>query len=308
MPVAEEVHFLYPEGAWALERVQDDPAHLYFKAYGEQVPDEDWNEDGTKQGIYMMGPNGEYLEGLHAASGSADRLVRRLERALERWSELRDQAGYAAEPVPVGDALAPPEVTAAPLALRVSLRDLPRTTGDDTGRRITDRDRSGRPWMAFTEWAWNQNWLTLDDPRALVPVEGEAEREVPVPRGTVERIVRHALVDNVRGQNPAWPAEGIRYAELAMTVVAEEGELWTIAYRGAARLETQGQRFAPTLVGRATWHREDERFTAFQLVAVGERAGAARFNQRDRDPGPAPMGVVLDLFVPPAPSEADAAD
>ena len=35
MPVAEEVHFLFPEGKWALDRAKDDPRHQFFKRFGE---------------------------------------------------------------------------------------------------------------------------------------------------------------------------------------------------------------------------------------------------------------------------------
>ncbi|MDF1800469.1 MAG: hypothetical protein P1V81_14930 [Planctomycetota bacterium] len=296
MPVAEEVHFLYPESEWALSRLQDDPGHLLFKRFGESVPPEDWNEGGTKQGIYMMGPNGEYLEGLHAASGSADRMVRRLERALERWKQLAESEDYADLPVPPGEAVAPPEVEAAPLVLRVSLRDLPRDENAKAGRRFSAADQRGRHWMDFTKWAWNQNWLTLEDPAALVPGASTAERELPVPAEVVERISRHALIDNVRGQNPAWPGSALEQAELTMAVLSEADGLATIEYRGQVRLRTESQRYEPRLYGRAVWNRNEQRFESFQLVAIGERQGSARFNQRSKDQGPAPMGIVLDLF------------
>ena len=37
----------------------------------------------------------------------------------------------------------------------------------------------------------------------------------------------------------------------------------------------------------------DDRAGAEPGVVRGQRAGAARFNQRGSDPGPAPMGIVL---------------
>ena len=40
---------------------------------------------GTKQGIYLMGPHGEYLEGAHAVSGNAKDLARRMELARSMW-------------------------------------------------------------------------------------------------------------------------------------------------------------------------------------------------------------------------------
>jgi len=263
-----------------------------FKSYGEHVPEGDCNPPGTKQGIYMMGPNGEYLEGAHAASGSASRLLKRMKRALERWESLKAEEKYAGLPVPRGAAVAPPEVNEAPLALRVSLRDLPRGEGDNSGRRRTEKDLKGQPWMKFTEWAWNQNWLTLAEPEHLVP---EGKKEQPVPDETLLRIVRQALVDNVRGQNPAWKAEDVKEANLNMRAVRRKGSEVHIEYAGAARMDDGNKRFAPELRGRAVWNRKTRTFESFRLVAIGERAGAASFNQRAKDKEPAPMGIALEL-------------
>ncbi len=290
--MADEIHFIYPEGEWALNRIKDDPGHLFFKGFGAQMPKGDWNDPGTKQGIYMIGPGGEYLEGAHAVSGSASRLLERMEAALVRWKAIKKDKGYAAKPIPRAASVAPPEVDAAPMALRISLRDLPRGDGDTSGRRRTKDDLSGKSWMSFTEWAWNQNWLLIEDPSALVP-KGKAAQ--PVPEAVAQRIVREALVDNVRGQNPQWKAEEVELATLTMRATRTTARAIEIEYTGKARMKSGEKRYAPKLAGRATWDRKAKAFTGFQLVAVGERAGAARFNQRGKDQGASPMGVLLEL-------------
>jgi len=226
-------------------------------------------------------------------------MVQRLEHALERWAVLAKEKGYANQEVPAGTAVAPPEIESAPLALRVSLRDLPGATHYDTGRRFTDEDRRARRWSSFTDWAWNQNWVTLKDPTELVPRGATASaRQAPQPVAAevVDPIYRNVLIDNVRGQNPPWPKEAVEEASLTMGVLAEEGDCLTIEYRGQALLKTATQRYEPGLYGRAVWNRKESRFESFQLVAVGEREGTAQFNQRKHDKGPAPLGIVLDLF------------
>ena len=295
--MAEEVYHIYPESEWALGRLQEDPAHLLFKRFGESLPPSNWNEGGTKQGIYMMGPDGEYLEGLGAASGSADKMVRRLERALERWKKLAADKDYGNLPVPAGSAVAPPEVEQAALAFRVSLRDMPRKEGSAEGRRFTERDMRRRPWMAFTEWAWNQNWLTLEDATGLVPSPDVIAAQAVDPK-LVDRMYRQVLVDNVRGQTPTWDPADVKTATLTMSLVSDQDGLQTIAYQGQAHMQSETQRYEATLYGQAVWNPGEERFESFCLVAMGEREGAGTFNQRSGDPGPAPMGVVLDLFAP----------
>ena len=263
------------------------------------MPKGDWNDPGTKQGIYMIGPGGEYLEGAHAASGSASRLLERMEAALKRWKALKKDKGYAAKPIPRAASVAPPDVEAAPIALRISLRDLPRGDGDTSGRRRTEADLRGKSWMSVTEWAWNQNWLLLDDPSALVP---DGKKAQPVPRALTERIVREALVDNVRGQNPAWKPDEVEGATLTMRATKTTPKAIEIEYAGEASMRAGEKRYAPKLAGRATWNRRSKSFESFQLVAVGERAGAARFNQRGEDRGASPMGVLLELH-PQAPQK-----
>ena len=295
--MAEEVYHIYPESEWALGRLKEDPAHLLFKRFGESLPPSNWNEGGTKQGIYMMGPDGEYLEGLGAASGSADKIVRRLERALERWKKVAAEKGYGNLPVPAGSAVAPPEIEAAAMAFRVSLRDMPREEGSAEGRRFTERDMRRRPWMAFTEWAWNQNWLTLEDAKALVPSPNAGADQIVDPK-IVDHVYRQVLVDNVRGQTPTWDRADVKTATLTMSLVSDLNGLQTVAYQGQAHMQSETQRYEATLYGQGIWNSGLARFESFTLVAMGEREGAGTFNQRGGDPGPAPMGIVLDLFAP----------
>ena len=295
------MHFIYPEGDWALNRIKDEPGHLLFKGYGAQMPKGDWNESGTKQGIYMMGPNGEYLEGAHAASGSSSRLAERLGRALERWEALKKDKKYAGEKIPAVAEVAPPNMADVPMVLRVSIRDLPRGKGDESGRRRTKRDLQGRGWMAFTEWAWNQNWFAVSDPAALVP-KGKGEEAVP--EQAAQALIRRTLIDNVRGQNPPWKAEDVKESSLSMRVSKKSKKLWEIEYTGSARLDAGGKGYSPAIYGRAEWDPKAKAFQSFRLVAIGERRGAARFNQRAKDKAPAPMGVLLELHMRQPEAEA----
>ena len=72
---------IYPEGDRALQRAAKNPQHIFFKRFGEAMPKKDWNDPGTKQGVYMIGPDAEYLEGGGAISGDPGRVRRRLKLA-----------------------------------------------------------------------------------------------------------------------------------------------------------------------------------------------------------------------------------
>lgn len=289
--MAEEVHGIFPEGADNLARIAKDPAHLFFKKYGESMPAGAWNDPGTKQGIYMMGPEAEYLEGGGAISGGIDDVRRRLRTALDRWAELRKKKKYANEPVPETDNVAVPDVAGKPLVLRAFSRDLPRGPGDRSGRRFTKADFRGI-WPDYVKWAWNINWIGFDDPSVLVPSGTSEEMVRPE---VVRRLCRQVLVDNVRGESGRWADSSVKLAELAMRSIESDTTRFVIEYRGRAKLESWHQKYEPRLYGRGVWNFEAKRFDELEIVAIGQRTGAGPLNRRKQDRGPAPMGVALIL-------------
>ena len=289
--VADEVYMLYPEDAGNLARVKDDPAHLLFKRFGESMPPGDWHHPGTKQGIYMMGPDGEYLEGAFAASGDPGSLRQRLERALERWTTLRKAKKYANRPVPdATQAPMPPQFAAAPMVLHVSLRDL-----QDGNQATTPRWRANgfddRSWPEFKRWAWNQNWFAVADPKAFVTT---SDKPVPVAATAFRSLCREVLVDNVRGQAPEWLDAELVMTTLTMRRLAS-GKTPVIEYQGEARMAAGERGLEVKLYGQAEWDAKRNQFVRFDLLALGMRRGAAGANQRADQLGPSPIGIALRL-------------
>ena len=281
--VADEAYYLYPENPEHLERARGRPEHEFFRKYGEAMPPGAWNK-GTKQGIYMIGPNSEYLEGRFAASGEPDDIRARLNRALQRWNALKQEKGYANKAVPA-KAWAPPAGIEGELVFRVNLRDLPRGPGDKSGARRHEIPATGM-WMDFTKWAWNENWIGVPRAAAFVP-SGDGPQEVDLQ--VVQRIAREVLVDNVRGQTPAWRPEEVKRTSLVMRRLGGG----KIEYTGSFLMEAGARGFEAKLYGRGMW--TGSKFTSLDIVVMGTRRGAGSFNQRERDPGPAPMGITLSL-------------
>lgn len=284
--VADEAYSLYPEHPQHLQSAKSRPEHVFFAKYGEQVPASDWNAKGTKQGIYMIGPNSEYLEGKFAASDEPEDIKRRLRRALQRWDELRHQKGYANQPIPPRPWSPPPGVEGE-LVLRVNLRDLPRGNGDRSGARRHELPESGT-WMDFIRWAWNENWVAIAEARSLVPSTSGPETIRP---DVLRKIAQEVLVDNVRGQAPEWRPDEVREASATMRWL--DPAKGTIEYQGRFRMESGPRGYDARMYGRGTWRHG--KFESLDWVVLGTRTGAATFNQRERDPGPAPMGITLSL-------------
>jgi hypothetical protein len=290
VPVADEAYLLYPEHPEHLRRVADDPAHQLFRRFGEAMPSGAWNHRGTKQGIYMLGPDGEYLEGLAAASGDPADIAVRLRRALQRWDELRQKKRYRNAPVPANGQQLPCDLDPARMTLRVSLRDLA------GGEAVTPRWQKGafddRNWATWIAWAWNQNWFQPEDPRAFVTAEATP---VDVAPAAFRRLCREVLVDNVRGQAPHWEDRQVEHAVLRMRRLAA-GKTWRIEYSGEARMNAGAPRLAVRLYGQGEWDPAQNRFVRFDLLALGTREGAHGANQREQQRGPSPIGIALRLF------------
>lgn len=292
MPVAAEAYQLYPEDPSHLARVANDPAHRFFRRYGESMPPEDWHAQGTKQGIYLIGPDGEYLEGRRAAS-SASEMLPRFERAVERWQQLRKRLRYANKPVPPRGQPTPPDCDDAKMLLRVSLRDLP---GDAPGDVVRWRPGAfdDANWATFGQWAWNQDWFAIDDPRRLVPSGSE---EQAADAEFARRLCAEVFVDRVRGQAASWTPAQVRSASLRMRRVRSVGALHTIEYHGEADLADGERGVRVRCFGRGEFDSASARFRSFELVGLGLRRGAHPANQRAQMIGPSPIGFSLRLHV-----------
>lgn len=244
--------------------------------------------EGLGQGQYAVAPSGVLL----ASCATADprEVARMLTEALEKWHQLPREHRLLAEPPDARAAdrwrrwekLYPQEG----LVLRVVTRDLPR--------------RGQEPPPHFRD-AWNQDfaWFRKAEARSFLPPDPKPGAVHAVPRPLVERLVRFHLLDNVRALNYACFAKGaVERARLTATVVPDDGEVVSVVFEGETRAATtapQEQGYAAKLLGRARYSLKEQKFTAFELVAVGDRWGAGNCNLRHDDLGPAPMGVVLKL-------------
>lgn len=180
-----------------------------------------------------------------------------------------------------------------PFILEVYLRDLPRGDNDRSGARFEEIAKPNESWFEFSRWAWNRNWIGFDDPKVFVTA---SESDVEVAPPIVHKIATEILVDNVRGQAPPWRKEHLRKASVVMRLMGVKGPLWTIEYHGSATMDSGAQGYSCEIFGQSVWNQAKSEFESFDWVAIGDRRGAWRFNNREKDLGPAPMGVAFSLW------------
>lgn len=260
------------------ESCQDEDALLFRKFAGKRTSN-GRNRGGT-QGHYAVTPSGELLESSSNTDPKA--LAELMKQALQKWSELpREKRLLAKAPDPKAaenwrrtEALYPEDG----LVLRVIARDQKRVRWPD----------------ANLDYAW----FRKAEARALLPAEPTKNAQHDVPQELVQRLARFHLIDNVYALNYTFfPAEAIEKASLTSTVVQVEGDLISLTFAGESRASMESPNkigYEPKLLGRATYNLKQQKFVAFELVAVGNRWGLGSCNQR-HDPEPALMGIVMTL-------------
>lgn len=268
----------------------------------------------TRQGMYACTSDGTLLASCNVHG--ADRLLPVLRQALERWAALGPAAGGAGAPAGAepGSARYHPHPPEGGLVLRVWARDLPREAASGA-------DAGGPPPADWRQRAFNLDhaWLRAEEAAALVPPPGYPGA-FPWPDGLARRVARYHLVDNVRGETPMWRPEDVECARLQTTVRRVAGTRLELSLEGEARLAREMHwvgdfsgrahggmhRIEVQLEGAATWSTAEARFERFCLLGLGRRWGGTPYNSRGDDPGPAPIGYVLELVEPDARLVGDA--
>lgn len=288
VPVCDEV--------WRLHNLREHDC-LYFQGFCEEGHYGGPNRQ-TRQGIYCHTPSGRFLGSVNTTDPR--RMERMLKDALDRWKAMPKKERYLDyDPATRRDGIQRRErqYPEDGLPLRVYTRDMPRKDLPDDWRGV----------------AWNVDslWYRKDEARSLLPRRLAKGQTVEWPEALVGRLVRHNLVDNVRGQTNGYGADHVQTARLRTEVVRVKKHLVTVRFEGESRASTTGAwprdgRFESMrehgefsrgvqtrMAGEAVYDRKAERFTRFELAAVGTRWGRTRYNFRHDDMDETPIGFAI---------------
>jgi hypothetical protein len=286
---------------WRLHHLKDPECQL-FQTFMDEGIYRDRRGHSTRQGIFAIAPSGVLLADINTTRPGPMRDM--LKRALVAWDKLPKAERFLPyDPetrraqIKRGERRFPSDA----VAMRVYVRDLP--------RKDVPAD-----WRAKA-WNIDHAWFRASELRSLLPANLKKKATKDWPQPLVDRIARLQLTDFVRGQTTPYAADALHAASLQTEVLKVKKGGIELRFSGKAQVNTGTWSDRPdgsttrgidvTLLGSATWDRRSDRFTTFELVAVGRRWGQTQFNFRQDDVDPAPIGWVLTLApdgerVPPA--------
>jgi hypothetical protein len=283
------------------ERRRDDAEGKFFRHVADQGPRK--GEGGsTRQGIYVLTAGGRLL----AYRNNRDPAVMRamLRDSLRAWQSLpADQRRPGAVVVPALAKVDPRfsrKLSAGGLALNVYTRILDHDAGSLC--RGSCKTEGGQ------RAAHDHLWLTESEWQSLLPAKARAGDSLPVPRAVALRILRFHLIDNTRGEPPAWSLGEVRAGKLTLTVEEATPAGVKLRLDGTALLATaadpkQAKRgFDARLLGYIHYDAGRKAIDRLDIIAVGEHWGEATFTQGAR-PGRAPLGVAFSLARGNAPAD-----
>ncbi len=289
---------------WTLDHV-DSPAGKLFREFIKNTPPEIPRGGSTKQGIYAMTPDGEFL-GAHFARHDKAETLALLRDALKRWNEMVLKKSLKPKPIPphslvrtwgadgVNRDAGGNAGARAALVLQVCVRDLP-----------FKGERHPGPAM-YRNWV-NQTWtdFTQDEMLSLLPKGGA---KTTVPEALFRRLAQDTLLDFVRGQMSRWSDASVRKAVLTVEPVSSKDGLVSVRYQGEFHGEEGARGFECKLHGRATFDTRVNRFRLFELVAAGMRHGRTENFRGDEPPSPLGLAFIIeDQYAKPGSAAATAA-
>lgn len=279
----------------SITQIQKDAEGAFFRKVAEQGHYAGRTKPtGTRQGLYACTSEGGLLASINTTR--VEHVLDMLDEALKKWHEMNPAADVPASYEM--DRNLNRSFPEGALILRETMRDIPR------------KDKSGGE---IQTWKHNFDhlWILKEEAQALIPDNPKAGMEYAAPKELMRRIAQFHLVDHVRGEAPAWSDRHIQKAGLTLRVESVDENALTIRIDGHAFLEAEpsGQTnpysgfkidmkrgMDATIKGVIRYNRKTHAFERFDMVAAASRWGATKYNFRQNDLGPAPIGFAFELI------------
>ena len=271
--------------------VKVDRTRLQFRLVDQILRQTPYGRIVGAQGLYIVTPSGLLLAGTTEHSNAA-RVLAEMRRGLEAYRRLpKTERLLPHAPDEAKDRLDLSKEESKPPANGLVLRMVTRGLGDSS---VSANDtRHGKFYKL------DRVWLTREQARAFVPARVRVGEKASV-KGSGLQIIAQLHLGVFIQPNPAWNTEDVKQMDLTSEITSVDGDEVEVSFNGEARFAAanphNNRRYAPRLLGHATYNVRIRQFDKFEFVAVGiHTLGDRGEDARASGPKSIPLGVLFTL-------------
>ncbi len=278
---------------WRLQRVQDEDAFVFQemanKGHYRRV-------GGTRQGIYVCSPSGILLSSINSLN--PDDVLEMIKSGLDKWNALPfSERQISSEFKPKVRHRWENSYPGQGMVLNLSKIDLFTDPPVQSGR--SDR------------WNIDHVWFNKDEARLWFPKDPQEGDFYELPDLLTDRLFCFHLVDNTRGQTLPFAPQEIKESNIQIEVQIRRQTSVQIKITGHSKAVSKGlwllgendwtpnyelnHGIETNLLGQGTYNLGLEKFTEFEMVAIGKRNGKTRHNGRQNSPDTGYVGFLFTL-------------
>ena len=278
---------------WRLQRVQDEDAFVFQemanKGHYRRV-------GGTRQGIYVCSPSGMLLSSINSLN--PDDVLEMIKSGLDKWNALPfSERQISSDFKPKVRHRWENSYPGQGMVLNLSKIDLFTDPPVQSGR--SDR------------WNIDHVWFNKDEARLWFPKDPQEGDFYELPDLLTDRLFCFHLVDNTRGQTLPFAPQEIKESNIQIEVQIRRQTSVQIKITGHSKAVSKGlwllgendwtpnyelnHGIETNLLGQATYNLGLEKFTEFEMVAIGKRNGKTRHNGRQNSPDTGYVGFLFTL-------------
>ncbi len=278
---------------WRLQRSQDSDA-LFF----QEIANRGHYRGGgsTRQGIYVCSSSGKMMSSINSLD--ADKVLETIEVGLKKWNDLPSSERY--------------------LSSTLSMNTIHRWENSypDEGLIMTSVNAdlfTDPPVQANRSNRWNMDhvWFNISEARSWLPDDPQMKDVYELPETLVNRLICFHLVDNVRGQTLPFAPQEVKEAGIEIEVLERQNSTVQIKIRGHSEAVAKGEwllgendwtpdypldhGMKTNIIGEAEYDLNRNKFTEFEMVAIGKRYGKTKFNSRQSNTESSYVGFLFSL-------------
>ncbi|MFK7769502.1 MAG: hypothetical protein AB8B55_19975 [Mariniblastus sp.] len=263
-----------------------DPDCKFFQNIARQGH---YSGEGTpsKQGIYVVSADGSFLSSINSLNANA--VIKTLKTGLARFEQLDESAKKIADEKQVESVNRfENREPKNGLILAVYSRDLPEDLKPESDR--------------ATRWNRDTAWFSKKELLSLVPAAPVVGNTFKLPQVFTERMARFHLVDTINGQTDSFRSVEVAGSKLTGKITRVNVDEVEFQISGNSKSDSNSERYGRTprgvvtnVWGTAIYSKSKQSFSKLDFVAVGQRWGRTRFNDRRRGPKTNAVGFAVTL-------------